>query len=62
MFSFCFIFYFFSSTFTECVATETETDINIVAAYTSSCKKNEAEPVEHIIEQLKVIAHISFSH
>lgn len=39
----------------ECVATETETDINIVAAYTSSCKKNEAEPVEHIIEQLKTL-------
>lgn len=41
----------------ECILTEEESDINIVAAYTSSCKKNEAEPVEHIIEQLKVIGY-----
>lgn len=42
--------------FLECIPTEEESEINIVAAYTSSCRKNEAEPAEHIIEQLKVIA------
>lgn len=41
--------------FTEVVLPE-ETGVNLVAAYTSSCEKNETEPVEHILEQLKVIS------
>lgn len=44
----------------ECIVTE-EPDVNLVAAYTSSCKKNETEPVEHILEQLKVLlVQVSF--
>ena len=42
--------------FAECILSEEPDGVNLVAAYTSSCKKNETEPVEHILEQLKVMS------